>query len=156
MHRDWPDWGLWLIYSMYKEDSEGYCVAVEYTNAPWAVIRNDYVDMQSNIRHTLDVNVYMREAHWLVLSPHREKVGLPVWSFAVDRHGIWGLWLFGESKLDVGVNVSVKGWLSLCWPCDTLATCSWCTPPLKTIKGQAIHIVGEWMFTWVVKCIRTI
>merc|ERR1712035_232177 len=38
--------------------------------------------------------------------------------------------LIGDSKLPVGVNVSVSGCLSMCQPCDKLATCPGCTPPL--------------------------
>ncbi len=35
---DWPDSGLWLIYSMLKEDGDGYCVFMKYGNALLCIV----------------------------------------------------------------------------------------------------------------------
>ena len=46
-------------------------------------------------------------------------------------------------KLALGMNVCVNGWsVSVCWPCDTLVTCSGCSPPIGqcpvTFKDRAV------------------
>ncbi len=68
--------------------------------------------------HPLPVSVWVPSGHSSLLSQSKGmQVGLT-----------------GDSKLPVGVNVSVSGPLSLCQLCDELGTYLWCTPPSPNVS----------------------
>ena len=63
-------------------------------------------------------------------------------------HALWGSVDWG-SKWTFAVDVCVCVWLfvSVCRPCDTLATCSGCTPPLAPMSTWMVSS-HEWMDGW--------
>lgn len=47
-----------------------------------------------------------------------------------SQRGMIGVWIIGDSKLTISVNVREWLFVCVCWPCDTLAICPGWTPPL--------------------------